>query len=253
LQADPSLTLHAGDIVVFQCRPGALLELTRLVHHTPCQQLWHNAVIPDPLPQDAFFATHGLVPPLARPNTTLFFPSPTALRLEPLRNKNRAWDRTKQFFTNRGFVCIETPTLVPSGGVETYLHPFATIYQDHQGRSWPLQLPTSPEFALKKVLSETLLSKVFQLSRAYRNHGELSKHHEPEFVMLEWYRTHASLHDLREDTQKLVGTLAQTLGHSALNLPSTPWPVFRVDTLFQNLMGLSLEKLQETPLFYQAA
>lgn len=103
--------------------------------------------------------------------------------------------------------------MVPSGGVEVYLNTFNTDYEDHCGKKWTLQLPTSPEFALKKIMSEGT-NKVFQLSRAYRNIGEVSKQHEPEFVMLEWYRANATLSNMIEDTQNLVLSLSDFLGAS---------------------------------------
>ena len=132
--------------------------------------------------------------------------------------------------------------------MEVYLNPFETNYIDHRGKSWQLQLPTSPEFALKKIMTEGT-DKIFQLSRAYRNGGEVSKNHEPEFIMLEWYRAHATLRDIIEDTQNLVGTLAEYLG-THLDIPKQ-WPVYRVDKLFKDILSLDLEQLQNRDQFYE--
>lgn len=221
--------VSTGDVVVCELTfETDEFEISRILNHVPCKGPWTNAVIPDPL------------------STTAFGKS----RFSLIKKRTQALQRTKQFFENRSFDNIETPTLVPSGGVETYLHSFSTQYQDHRGHNWPLQMPTSPEFALKKILTEGL-SKVFQLSRAYRNAGELSPHHEPEFIMLEWYRTNATLGDMLNDTRKLVHTLAEFLG-SELELPGS-WQTFRVDELFADLLGLRLEQLQDRNDFYKKA
>ena len=60
---------------------------------------------------------------------------------------------------------METPTLVPSGGVEAYLSSFHTSYQDVRGKTWPLSLPTSPEFALKKLWPQDRIKNL-----AYKDH-----------------------------------------------------------------------------------
>lgn len=221
--------LKPGDVIVFECLfEDGVFFIQKILNHVPCLQDWKNSVIPNPI------LSH----------------KETKKRFDLIQKRNQALLRTRQFFENRGFVHMETPTLVPSGGMETYLHPFQTTYQDHRGQAWHLEMPTSPEFALKKILTEGV-TKIFQLSRAYRNCGELSKHHEPEFIMLEWYRTHASLGDMLGDTRKLVIALAEFLG-SDLDIPLS-WPTFRVDQLFSDLMGLKLDQLQDPAVFYKKA
>lgn len=232
-----------GDVIDFECSfTSGHLHIERILQRVPHLEEWKNAVIPCPLPRFSQDENGGV--------GTAFYPSPQADRLQKITQRNRALTRTKDFFNNRGFLNIETPTLVPSGGVEVYLNPFRTHYVDHRNQTWSLELPTSPEFALKKMLVEHH-PKVFQLARAYRNCGELSKQHEPEFCMLEWYRVGATLHDVLLDTQNLVVTLARFLG-CAEPLPHV-WPIFRVDELFQRRLNLNLEKLQNTSDFYQAA
>lgn len=109
-----------------------------------------------------------------------------------IRRGLRGW------FEARGFTEVECGALQVSPGNEAHLHAFATARQDEGGEAGrPLYLHTSPEFACKKLLAagET---KIFDLSRVYRNR-ESGPLHSAEFTMLEWYRTGGSWNLVMED------------------------------------------------------
>lgn len=248
-----------GDWLQFKCKiqklsltdlrqnDSYLILLTEIYEHIENSAEWKNPKILSPIPDSL---TLESFPPFTENTCSFYLAGKTKKRFQLLQKRNTAIERTSQFFKQKGFTLIETPTLVPSGGVEVYLHSFKTTYTDHRLNEWVLQLPTSPEFALKKIMTEGI-EKVFQLSRAYRNNGEVSKQHEPEFIMLEWYRAHATLDKIMEDTQKIVTVLAELLG-STIELPKQ-WPKFRVDELFKQLLNLNLTQLQDRDKFYQHA
>lgn len=219
------------------------LFIEEILQKISCQETWENSIIPNPIPNLTEYS-------LKNKDFTTYYKSETKKRFQRIQKRIQCLERVKQFFLNRNFALMETPTLVPSGGCEVYLNPFQTNYIDHRLKQIPLQLPTSPEFALKKMLAE-LPDKIFQISRSFRNSGELSQWHEPEFFLLEWYRTNALLKDIIQDTQNLVLSIADFLG-SHLDIPRS-WPRFRVDELFLKLMNLDLNELQKTEDFYKAA
>ena len=71
-----------------------------------------------------------------------------------------------------------------------------------------LFLPTSPEFAMKRLLVGGLeRTSLFQICSAFRDEPESSTH-RPEFTMLEWYRAYAGYEDIMNDTEKLLEGLA---------------------------------------------
>lgn len=108
-------------------------------------------------------------------------------------------------FTKRGFIEISTPTLVPCPGYEPTLEPFST--ELHWGRKREkLFLPTSPEIHLKKMLARGW-SEIFEFRSCFRN-DEFSPHHQPEFTMLEWYRSYCGLDQLKQDVQELFQELS---------------------------------------------
>jgi lysyl-tRNA synthetase class 2 len=123
--------------------------------------------------------------------------------LDLLRKKQRFMSSIRDFFIDAGFLEVHTPFLVPSPGVERFIEPFTTTYLDMSGKPKECYLPTSPEFALKGALSAGL-ERIFEIKKVFRNHGENSVLHRPEFFMLEWYRAYEGLECLVEDCRSLL-------------------------------------------------
>ncbi len=123
--------------------------------------------------------------------------------------RSKAWadylQAIREFFGEHGFIDVQTPTLVPSPGTEPFLEPFATAWT-LGSKTQNLYLPTSPEFHLKQLLSRGW-SRIFELKTCFRN-GELGAHHQPEFLMLEWYRAYANLEAIAGDVETLLQTLS---------------------------------------------
>src|SRR5690606_1866056 len=76
-----------------------------------------------------------------------------------------------------------------------------------KGKTREFYLPTSPEYHLKKALGHGL-PRVFEIAKSFRN-GENSKLHEPEFLMLEWYRSPGAYTEIAADAFELFRTLAE--------------------------------------------
>ncbi|MFZ9519348.1 MAG: amino acid--tRNA ligase-related protein [Silvanigrellaceae bacterium] len=169
---------------------------------------------------------------------TRFFQTRTAQRLHSLHRRSEAIQRTRNFFILRDYLELDTPTLVASGGVERYLNTFKTQYEDHRGQIWQMELPTSPEFALKKIVAEGA-QRVFSLAHSFRNSGELSRHHDPEFTMLEWYRVGSDLKGIMAETQKLILDLADEV-QCTFSLSTQAWPVFSVPQLFKRILDIDV-------------
>ncbi|MDR3538638.1 MAG: EF-P lysine aminoacylase EpmA [Acetobacteraceae bacterium] len=129
-------------------------------------------------------------------------PESLAARLPFLRRRARLTTATRAFFAARGYTEVETPYAVPAPGEEVHLCPFATVREYPDGRTEPLWLHTSPEFAMKRLLVAGA-GPIFQLARVWRN-GEASALHAPEFTMLEWYRPGATMDDLIGETVALL-------------------------------------------------
>ena len=114
----------------------------------------------------------------------------------------------RQFFQEKRFLEVKTPTLVTCPGTEPNLEVFETEYVlGSQKRTF--FLPTSPELNIKKLLSIGA-ERVFEIAPVFRN-GEKTERHNYEFLMLEWYRSMSYLANMKHDAIELVEYLADKL------------------------------------------
>lgn len=127
-----------------------------------------------------------------------------------LKSRARFFSLIEEFFLSRNFTRVHTPTLVESPGLETYLEPFSTTYRNYGDKKNTLYLPTSPEFALKEALT-CGLENIFDIAKSFRNLGENSTLHRPEFYMLEWYRAYAGYETIMDDLEELITFLLDSL------------------------------------------
>ncbi len=133
-----------------------------------------------------------------------FRPSAT---LGMLRLRSELLAFTRAFFRSHGFWEVETPILSRDVVVDAYLEPFVTRADaetdcGRPGGADELFLQTSPEFAMKR-LAVCGASAIFQITRAFRR-GEIGPRHNPEFTIVEWYRTGATYHDQMDLVEELV-------------------------------------------------
>lgn len=110
----------------------------------------------------------------------------------------------------RGYTEIHTPRLVGLPGQEPYLEPFWSEVITPDGKHHPAALITSPEYAMKRLLAAGM-DKIYDLGPCFRNNEPWDGtpacpvgRHDPEFLMLEWYRKNADLASLMDETEDLV-------------------------------------------------
>ena len=100
----------------------------------------------------------------------------------------------RHFFAGRAVLEVETPLLSLAGNTDPEIHSIRTGSGAY--------LRTSPEFALKRLLASGS-GDIYELARVFRA-GESGRSHNPEFTMLEWYRTGFSYHRLMDELALLV-------------------------------------------------
>jgi lysyl-tRNA synthetase class 2 len=110
----------------------------------------------------------------------------------------------RAFFRERAFLEVDPPLLVPAPGMETHLDAFEVAGAATGSRAF---LPTSPEFYLKKLIASGV-ERCFSLGPAFRDEPRGSGH-EPEFLMLEWYRAGETHEALIEDCASLLAALGR--------------------------------------------
>jgi lysyl-tRNA synthetase class 2 len=106
----------------------------------------------------------------------------------------------RQYFWDKNFTEIEISYLNESLPLEPNIYSFKTNWV-HKNQQF--FLPTSPEFALKKFISENK-TDCFAVSHCFRDLEDSNATHTPEFLMLEWYEINKNLNDLKISTNKFI-------------------------------------------------
>src|SRR5689334_15829863 len=117
--------------------------------------------------------------------------------------RQRLNDLIRSFFRVRGYLEVETPTLVASPDLSPNLTYFETTLKVPGAKPLAGALITSPEFSMKKLLGQGM-EKIFTLARVFRNDEELGGTHNPEFTMLEWYKQGGDYKEMMDETEALV-------------------------------------------------
>jgi lysyl-tRNA synthetase class 2 len=153
--------------------------------------------------------------------------------MKHLRERANVLQLVRAFFAQRGFLEVETPLLVPSPGLDLHLEAFEVVT-----RSPARYLITSPEYQMKRLLGDGH-ERIFQIAKCFRK-GEQGVHHNPEFTMLEWYRTRAGIEDVMRDTEELVALVTSGRVQLGARTVDTRAPVERwtVCDAFERFAGI---------------
>jgi lysyl-tRNA synthetase class 2 len=117
--------------------------------------------------------------------------------------REKVIDGIRSYFKGRGFHEVQTPLLLPTPSTEPFLEVFKTELTNDLGKKWPAFLPTSPEYALKKLLAAGSGS-IFEITKSFRNGEGKSGRHNPEFTILEWYEVGGDYMSVLKDLEEMV-------------------------------------------------
>jgi lysyl-tRNA synthetase class 2 len=144
---------------------------------------------------------------------------------EVFRKRSAIVRSLRRFLDGRGFLEVETPMMhAIIGGAAA--RPFST---HHNALDLDLYMRIAPELYLKRLVVGSF-ERVYEIGRNFRNEG-LSRQHNPEFTMLEFYQAYATYQDLMALTEEMFRELARevasgetlTYQGQAVSL-AAPWP-----------------------------
>lgn len=130
---------------------------------------------------------------------------PTATR-ERLRQRAALLATVRRFFAERDVLEVETPFLVETSVTDVNLEPIEVVSGVGVSRRF---VHTSPEYAMKRLLAAGS-GDIYQLCRVARA-NERSRLHNPEFTMVEWYRS-LDFEALIREVAALLDALMHTTG-----------------------------------------
>lgn len=149
-------------------------------------------------------------------------------------------DLLRLWFRQEGFLEVETPLMVKHPGMEPHLDLFASEYLGKDGKVLDRRfLHTSPEYAMKKLLGAGF-ERIFQLTKVFRN-GECGGAHNPEFTMLEWYRTNSDYLGMMDDTETMIRFIAAEIGIELAD----EWKRLSVKEAFVEMADVDLDACRE--------
>jgi lysyl-tRNA synthetase class 2 len=121
---------------------------------------------------------------------------------EVFRTRSRIVTAVREFMDGEGFLEVETPALQPIyGGASA--RPFMT---KHNALDRTMYLRIADELYLKRLIVGGF-DRVYEIAKDFRNEG-LSRFHNPEFTMLEFYQAFADYHDMMDQVERLMVHLA---------------------------------------------
>jgi elongation factor P--(R)-beta-lysine ligase len=159
---------------------------------------------------------------------------------DTLRARAELLRHMREFFYRRGVLEVDTPALSRHATVDRHIESFSASPHSSPLTPHRFWLHTSPEFAMKRLLAAGS-GPIYQLCHVFRA-GDAGRLHNPEFMMLEWYRPGWDAFQLMGEVEALVSGLGVGAGQ--------PFPRMSYRDAFHAIAGLdpfeaSLTDLQE--------
>ena len=151
--------------------------------------------------------------------------SPSA-SLERLRLRAKLLATIREFFDSRGALEVDTPAFVNHGVTDVNLDSAEVRFGSRVGF-----LHTSPEYAMKRLLAAGS-GDIYQLCHVVRG-DESGRHHNPEFMLLEWYRVGWTMDALIDEVAQLFNTVLRAAGRA-----ERPLERLRYQDAFQKHFGI---------------
>lgn len=158
--------------------------------------------------------------------------------IETLHQRAHLLAATREFFKQRNVLEVETPILSQAGNPDPNIQSFITAGE--QAR----YLRTSPEFSLKRLLAAGY-GDCYELGKVFRQ-AESGQFHNPEFTLLEWYRTGWSWRELALEVIEFIHLISSEIKTSQIRGAPQNWTSYQ--DLFINTVQLDPITASKTTL-----
>lgn len=162
------------------------------------------------------------------------------------KTRTRIVTLLRKYLDENGFTEVETPVLQPLyGGASA--KPFIT---HHNALDVDLYLRISDELYLKRLIVGGF-EKVYEIGRDFRNEG-ISKAHNPEFSMLEFYWAYVDYNHLMKFTEEMLSSIVKEIkGSHEVEYQGktydfkTPWKRISFNDLFKEYLDMDIESYKD--------
>ena len=155
--------------------------------------------------------------------------------LEILRHRADLLAKLRAFFAGKEILEVETPALARAPVTDLHIQSLTTeILDTNTIKTFYLQ--TSPEFAMKRLLAFNA-EPIYQIAKVFRQ-DPLTKHHNPEFTLLEWYRPRFTMGQLMDEVAELLRSL----------LACDSMPAFSYRELFEKYLRINPHRVRSDEL-----
>ena len=129
------------------------------------------------------------------------------MNINAAKSRSLLYANIRNYFNDRGYLEVETPTLSPDLIPEATIDNFGTTFINEFQGSREMYMIPSPEIFIKKLLASGSGS-LFEISKCFRNCEQLGQSHNPEFTMLEYYTVGFDEKDSIKLTQDMIRSTA---------------------------------------------
>ena len=132
-----------------------------------------------------------------------------------LKTRSKLLKAIRDFFESEGFIEVETPILVPYENPDSNVSNVKVTFHDLTGKEYEWFLHTSPEFFMKRIVWHGV-PRIYQIIKVFRD-GEVTKFHNVEFTMVEWYRANSDYRQGMKETFEILRCCASVLGKDEIS------------------------------------
>lgn len=153
-------------------------------------------------------------------------------KLDNLRDRAHMLATARIFFHQRNILEVDCPLITQAASIDAHID----LIPVKDGHGWRY-LHTSPEYCMKRLIADGI-GDTYQLGHVFRQ-GEISRKHNPEFTMAEWYRLNFSFEEI----------IAETLDFIRLFLGNLPQNILSYRDVLKKYAGIDYVQASNQELF----
>lgn len=168
---------------------------------------------------------------------------------ETLKLRANIIQHIRDFFIKKSFLEVETPVLSSTLIPDCHLEVFKTDYIDQwSGISRSLYLAPNQDTFMKRLVAQYKCN-LFQISKCFRNIEAMTKVHNPEFTMLQFYVMNFNYLQISKLIEEMIISTIPVTN----KLPASKFNYISMDDAFAKYAGFKLSTAKDQgSLAYQA-